>query len=92
MQAPPKIVARCADCRFAEDHGTFATAKRCHRFPPKYLGEDSYSDFPVVGLTEWCGEFQPLPMPSPPSETSKVRANPTHSARCAPSADDRDPS
>lgn len=37
---------------------------KCHRYPPpvnrKYIGEQSYSEFPITFNYFWCGEWKEL--------------------------------
>lgn len=70
--APPKPPA-CGDCRFFEHYD--GNEGFCLRYPPAAnpMSVENAICRPVVLLHEWCGEFQPKPLPVPPSETSKVR-------------------
>ena len=54
----------CGECRFS------VPMKRkdlvaCHRYPPQVSGDavSATTNFPVVKITSWCGEFQPLSKP-----------------------------
>jgi hypothetical protein len=49
----------CQSCSFFEIEAK-EDLGYCRRYPPTLLntGEDSYdSTYPVVGRTDWCGEF-----------------------------------
>ena len=72
VETQPKPPA-CGDCRFFEHYD--GNEGFCLRYPPAAnpMSVENAICRPVVLLHEWCGEFQPKPLPVPPSETSKVR-------------------
>lgn len=51
----------CWQCRYSADlpEDDLMHEKRllCQRFPPQVITGPSYR-FPIVGLTDWCGEFR----------------------------------
>ena len=74
---PPKPPV-CVDCRFfvmRSERSDGDLMGTCHRFPPPIDGEGQATWPYILGNRgdNWCGEFQPKPLPVPPSETSKVR-------------------
>ncbi len=73
MADPVVNPAICFACRF-----NFETDRpeilRCRRFPPTLflVGEGLQTEFPIVALEGWCGEFKRKPGLQPgPDEDSK---------------------
>ena len=64
---------RCETCRFWSywsHYDEFRSAGSCRRYPPviNNYQDDEHGEkeahFPVTGMDDWCGEWQPI---SPPS-------------------------
>lgn len=51
----------CQTCRFYHPDDGYPETGECHRFPPLVnfsVGVGEGSEFPVVMMTDWCGEYQ----------------------------------
>jgi len=59
-------IERCETCRWLECDTSVTCLDHCHRHaPPAYVcapGEPvREAAWPVVALSDWCGEYQPTP-------------------------------
>ena len=48
----------CKNCKYCEVE-TIDEDGLCFRYPPTYKEETGESEFPLVNLYLWCGEFKP---------------------------------
>lgn len=69
----------CKDCNFLQ-------GRQCCRYPPQVVEDTARDDkntmFPFINPDhDWCGEFQPIPLPktSLEAENGRERENPTES-------------
>lgn len=69
------VTQTCADCRFFGQVGK--TAGQCLRYPPVPTVATSPALYPIVALTDWCGEYvgpldngliKPMPIVPVPQE------------------------
>ncbi len=57
----------CVTCRFAlDEHGEYLKCRRYAPSPsePKPRAGGTFTRWPMVTLSDWCGEWQPKPRPA----------------------------
>lgn len=76
--AAPKCACCCFWKRIDDARGA------CYRYPPapQFNSTAQRLEFvrPETAPADFCGEFESIPIPVPPRETSRVRDNPTQEA------------
>lgn len=53
-----KVAKRCGNCMYANYYSLY-DKYNCRRYPPKVSSlTTNCSDFPMVNVNDWCGEFK----------------------------------
>lgn len=67
----------CKNCRYSRAPLDAAHEGRCRRYPPAQLvlSEDVwFSSQPAIKPDDWCGEWQPIPVPKLPLKSHPIKA------------------